>query len=804
MSKNRRSAKTQSVNPLELVRQHMANGNFRDALKLARVASRQVPGPQSQLLLEQAMLARSQELIRNDLFPQAIELLVPLAKSSSDAEIRRALPGLLLRTGLLNLFPQFQNGATDEVRENLRAELFDLAVQHPEKAAPEDKELVLLIRESLKALEQSQDDAALELLRSVPRQSPGSQWRVFIRGLLGWYRQDAEAVEANWSRLEAQRLPARLATRLKTLAVAGKPGTGVSGLSRILERVVPGMRALTPLALLQSAMAREDWTGVLRSYEECRSALRTVDPAILARITNAVASRLIRAADTELLMRFRRHAEPLPFDPRWNRTIALCAEASDWAEDDPEVSWQSYLGDLDRLEHFSAADRTLAKSLVWARMAHWAAGAIDESKLPNSELTHDDETDATAERVRSYFESSLHANPKHEKNWEKLIAFEQSQKNEQGTNAAARRMLEHFPDNLSALRIVIDAEYYIGDSRCVLELARRAYRLRPLDDAQRQQLMATQRSCALQDMIDRKFDAARQQLADSAALEREQDWLVRSFRLGRTAILELLAGNKAESESAALAAQACFSEPTPALLHLTIESIRAKLPPARVAKFQLQWQTALKRACHSQTAGQMAQLMTSMIQWKVEYKSRDAQTDAVLDYIRRTTRVRFTSDDLHHVCEFLHTVDEKSLLEKYVEKGLKQCPDDPWFQFRVGELEINRGEYAANRRKAFNCFSRVIELCEGATDALSLDLVTGSRGHLAFLEQAGLDRPSRGSAAPFNPFGGRSPREILDALSGKGGGAMNEFLRDMADEMGIDVDFDAVPSGAGRGASSRR
>ena len=804
MSKNRRSAKTQSVNPLELVRRHMANGQFRDALKLARVASRQAPGPQSQLLLEQAMLARSQELIRNDLFPQAIELLVPLAKSSSDAEIRRALPGLLLRTGLLNLFPQFQNGATDEVRENLRAELFDLAVQHPEKAAPEDKELVLLIRESLKALEQSQDDAALELLRSVPRQSPGSQWRVFIRGLLGWYRQDAEAVEANWSRLEAQRLPARLAARLKTLAVAGEPGTGASGLSRILERVVPGMRALTPLALLQSAMAREDWTGVLRSYEECRSALRTVDPAILARITNAVASRLIRAADTELLMRFRRHAEPLPFDPRWNRTIALCAEASEWEEDDPEVSWQSYLGDLDRLEHFTAADRTLAKSLVWARMANWLTGAVDESKGPIGELIRDAETDAQATRARGYFESSLHANPNREKTWERLIAFERSLKNEQGTNAAARRMLEHFPDNLSALRIVIDAEYYIGDSRCVLELARRAYRLRPLDDAQRQQLMATQRSCALQDMIDRKFDAARQQLADSAALEREQDWLVRSFRLGRTAILELLAGNKAESESAALAAQACFSEPTPALLYLSIESIRAKLPPGRGAKFAAQWQTALKRTCRSQTAGQMAQLMSSYICRKMEYAGRDAQITDVLDYIRRTTRVQFTSEDLRDVCEFLHAVDEKPLLEKYVEKGLKQCPDDPWFQFRVGEMELDRGEFVANRKKAFNCFSRVIELCEGATDGLSLELVTKSRTQLAFLEQVGLHRPSRAMTNPFDLFGGRSPKELLDALSADRSGTMNDVLRDMIQKMGINFDFKEIPNGTGREASSRR
>ena len=512
MSKNRSKAKSQNADPLENVRRHLAKGLFRDALKLARVASRQIPGPQSKLLLEQVMLARSQELIRNDLIHQAIDLLEPLAKSSTDPEIRRALPELLLRAGILGRFPQYQGGATDEVRSKLRVEQFDRAVQDPERAsAPEDKELVSLIRQSLRSLEQSQDDAALELLRSVPRQSPGSEWRVFIRGLAGWYRHDAEAVESNWSRLEAERLPARLATKLKVLTATSSDQCGDSKLSRFLERAVPGMGGLTPLTQLQSAIARKDWPAAFRSYEECRNALRTSDPASLARITNAMASRLIRAGNLDLVRQFRRHAEPLPFDPRGNRTFALCAELSEWQEDDPEEYWKKYLNDLDRIEHFSPADRTLAKSLVWGRMARWVSGKIDRPTADDGGPNHGGDSASTVARVRSYFESSLQANPKNEKVWESLLTFEQSQENEPGKVVAARQMLEHFPNNLDTLQIVIGSEHYVGDARQVLDLARRAYRLRPLDDGQRYQLMVTHRVSALRDMLDGNFDAARQQ-----------------------------------------------------------------------------------------------------------------------------------------------------------------------------------------------------------------------------------------------------------------------------------------------------
>src|SRR5207249_2030483 len=60
-----------------------------------------------------------------------------------------------------------------------------------------------------------QDEEARTTLQGIGLQSPFLEWKLLLRGLLAYYeKDDARAVE-NWSRLNSERLPARLAAPLR-------------------------------------------------------------------------------------------------------------------------------------------------------------------------------------------------------------------------------------------------------------------------------------------------------------------------------------------------------------------------------------------------------------------------------------------------------------------------------------------------------------------------------------------------------------------------------------------------------------
>ncbi len=95
--------------------------------------------------------------------------------------------------------------------------VFDSAVL--ETLSSELREQVIAIREALAlacASNGNQVDDANQLVAMIPRNSPLSPWRLFVRGFQSWLRNDCDAAQKSWSRLDPRHRPGRIAAVLSS------------------------------------------------------------------------------------------------------------------------------------------------------------------------------------------------------------------------------------------------------------------------------------------------------------------------------------------------------------------------------------------------------------------------------------------------------------------------------------------------------------------------------------------------------------------------------------------------------------
>ncbi len=79
---------------------------------------------------------------------------------------------------------------------------------------PELVSQVTAVREALQDALASRGDDALKRVSAIPRSSPLSEWRLFIRGLIDWLANESAAASETWMRLDAKRRPGRIATAM--------------------------------------------------------------------------------------------------------------------------------------------------------------------------------------------------------------------------------------------------------------------------------------------------------------------------------------------------------------------------------------------------------------------------------------------------------------------------------------------------------------------------------------------------------------------------------------------------------------
>jgi len=722
-----------------------AKGNFKQALKDARLCFRQESSEEHLRFLQRACLARAQQLYRSGLRSQCRAIVEDLLEIGvTEPSVQEELPQLLVAVGLFDRVSTGGEESSVGTDSQLLLSAADHAVLRPDEAPaslPGVRQGALAIRAALNNLNEGKESEAVAGLRQIARGSPFADWKYFVRGLAAYYRNETTEMRENWDRLDSARFAARIAVPLTSLAdhaSTERNDRRVRAMVAKIEAESDSGPILTALHELQDCLAANRPKQALRSLRGSRAVLQKFDPDVLSRVSQVLCSVILRRGLESLLRKLTLLVDPPPIDPHWNRARALACEYS--AEGDPkraESYWVSYLDDLAELPCLSPQERTLARALVWQRIG---ANCVEEHEAPY--LTRSQSVQLQ-DRAQECFTNSLQLDAKLLSSYKALTAAQMAWKKPDEAAETCRRLLEHFPEDFDALMFLAQHHIVQDEPFPARDYLLRARRLKPTNKPVLDLMRAVHVSAARHYTVEKRYEQGRAEF--DAAEKLNPPELQRYFLLARRALLEFKAGEFALGQRLVDRARSEAGEPASILLVLAIDAGRYALSGQFAADYERQWQAALKKKCNGTSAGRMCQTMTAYQVRKVDRPGWSRHVESLATYLHRCSRVKWQADDLQQVCMFLEAIsvdeefdEEYDLLEKLVRKGRKLFPERPVFHSMTGELEIANGPWECDRPKAIACFQQALELAKDSTDPIDAAVLKHAKSRLTFLGEAGL------------------------------------------------------------------
>jgi tetratricopeptide (TPR) repeat protein len=779
--------------PCAQVRRLMEKQNFKEAVREAKLCFRQQGSEESRRLLERAYFERARQLQKSGLTESAREVSGHLLEHGvTDPGILAELPGLLIAVGRTGEALQFQERVdSPQARQALVLKAADAAVLDPERAPaslPELKEGGRRVRSALDAVEAGDEARAFDELRAIARGSPFADWRFFVRGLAAYYRLDDTDMTANWSRLDPDRMPARVAGRLRALAGLSAPADAAGRLSdwAAHELRVFGEPVLAELEPVRDAAARQDWDAVLGRLGGLRGRLRRIDPILSGRLTSILYSTLLAtsremnyAECRRLVTKFSQALEAPPLDPRWNRLWAMIWENHHGDPREARKYWEAYIRDLERVEALTPDERRIAQAIAWQRVAQLVEDEDDPGDFPFLFQPRSRRSEeAMQAHVVQCLERSLELCPTHKPAYHQLFEAYRDWEQPEKAEAIARRLLERFPDDEEALRFLANRARDRDEPLEAIEYLRRVRALKPLDRGLVNEEWNLLLELARVHALNKRWAEGR--AAFEAAERTRPEGRETLGYLARRGLFEHKAGCAPDGEALIERAKATLAEPTAAWLQLHAEAIRYRLNNLG-KRFAIEWQAAQKAKPTSETAGAMARILGFYFQEEIKYSARDNHIKDAIKYIKNTRKLNYHPGDLRLVCEFLDAdeLDEAKLLETFVEKGKSAFPKAAFFHFMIAEIEIRKGPYLCNRPRAIKQLEEAHKLAQASSEPEDAELLPRIKERLTMLKEH--------SRRPFGPgpFGGGPRSGTQSSMPPE----MEDFL-DMMGHMGLDPDDD--------------
>ena len=266
----------------------IAKERYKDAVKQAKLCFKEQATPENHRLLERAYFLRARQLLQQGMRSSAVEVVQHLidfgvTEPDSPEELVRLLAGLGFEKAALSIQERL---GTPGLKEQVTQTVADQLVLHPDRSGTASPELVQearLVRQALEALQAGDEAGALGMLRDLPRSSPLSEWKLFVRGLAAFERGDDGEAGTNWDRLAPGRAPAAIAARLRQMAgeSAADPGRSLES----AEKLAFGEPVLDRLRQLGTLVAGHDWNKALTLLGAVRPVLHRIDPRLPERLT---------------------------------------------------------------------------------------------------------------------------------------------------------------------------------------------------------------------------------------------------------------------------------------------------------------------------------------------------------------------------------------------------------------------------------------------------------------------------------------------------------------------------------------
>jgi tetratricopeptide (TPR) repeat protein len=331
-----------------------------------------------------------------------------------------------------------------------------------------------------------------------------------------------------------------------------------------------------------------------------------------------------------------------------------------------------------------------------------------------------------------------------------LIDAHKHWKNRADCESAAKRLLEHFPEDLETLTLLADAlsdREQLDEAMVYLQKARTQ---KPLDESLRAQEEFIRIGLARQRALLGQWEEG---LAQFRAAEELSPTLDTQYGyLARKALFEAKASNPEESNQFLKQAEAALDDPTPLWLVLAIESIRYQMnAETKIAYAQL-LSAGLKKKCRSQTAGELASTLDAYRIANVAYSDRSVHISQVITYLKRTTRLKYRKKDIENVCRFLSVMaEQKQLFVKLLNLGLKQHPESALLNLQAGMRAAADSTPPFIIPAARTYVEKALKLAEASTTPAETALLPGIKSALTLINE--LSRARGGHPFADGPFG---------------------------------------------------
>jgi tetratricopeptide (TPR) repeat protein len=747
----------------------MNEGRFQTALELARTMAKQEPSPGHQELLRKATLGRARQLRTQGYTRDACTVLDnALRLSDSPAwleqvaeeyaacgEVRKALE-------LLDRVPDAA------ARPRVLAQVADAAVRQ----GPAGRNLLPealrsqfdLLLQAFAQAEAGQDEAARASLQGIGLQSPFLEWKLLLRGLLAYYRGDDARVLENWQRLDAGRLPGRLAAPLRftldaTFRAAQPPATQ-SALQHQADRL-QGSGLVQPLRAVQTALANErQLPQAFRLAEGLLPALRREAPALVPRLASCFYWAIISHGMPEDMGRYKRVFGAPADDPHLARLEALALEQRG-AMAEAHRFWQEF-------EKSAAANPAAwpgeqanrVRALVWCHMGHNADSVPDLKDLddlPPFLRDHPNRPRPLKPDAEECYRRSIELAPDALEPYEAVFEHFREKNKPGKAIEAGRRLLARFPDHVKTLEAVADLLMEKQRYDEALRLFERALKANPLERRLRAKLGTAHTYHARTFAEAGRFDQARGEYQAALALKENRDdsgvlckWAACEFKAGAAERAEELLGQAhAEADSRLAVAYS-----------MLIETIRLKLPRPLKSRFDAEFKEALAEPPTAAAAAAIAETAAAHRLAGVTYVGQKTHEKKVLAYLDKARKADFTEVQLGQVCTALKALKSPRLMRSYIHLGQKRFPQSPFFFLAEAEDNLEGGPRRVNFWQTEGLLTKAREL----TTALPRD-----DRQKAFLDRIQQYEQELRALNPFAAMlGGMGGPPMLDDLFGTG------------------------------------
>jgi tetratricopeptide (TPR) repeat protein len=677
-----------------------AEGRYQQALELAKNLFKQDPTPAHKELFKKMTLARARQL-RNlghgrdaqTVLENAVNLDPGREWQEQVAEELAACGQVLRALELLRRFPD------SPAMPRVLAQAVDAAVSKGKSGRDLLPEVLRAqfdaVVQAFAQAEAGQDEACRTTLQAIGLQSPFLEWKVLLRGLLAYYQGDDVRALENWQRLNADRLPARLAAPLR-FTIDGpyrtaQPPATQGRLQQQADRLqnsglVPSLRAL------QSTLGQEGKLHqAFRQVESFLPALRQQAPHLVPRLAASFYWAIINVGGPEDIPRYQRVFPPPADDPKFSRLHALAyehwqnlSEAHQcWREYEKEVAVNSQVWPGDQAQR--------VRALIWHHMGINAASIPDKKEmeeLPAFLRNHPDRPQPLEPSAEKCFEHSLELAPEQLETYEALFQLWQRKKKPAEAVKVGRRLLERFPEHVPTLEAMGDLRLKQQAFAEGLEFFQRALQANPLEKRLRDRVSHAHLLNARNHAEKGHFEEARAEYRAALALEEGKKsptvlckWAACEFKAGSPEQAEDLLRQALEDPAKRL--EVAFS--------MLIEAIRLKLPRPLKNRFDKDFKEGLAEPPTGKAAAAVASLAATHHVAGVKYVGQKTHQKKVIAYLDRAADADITETELESICTSLAAIGAPKVELKYMRLGQRKFAHNPTFFLAEAERNIDLG-----------------------------------------------------------------------------------------------------------------